>query len=464
MPPSIALVLSLGAIWFLHAYERRMNPEVSGAIWIPFLWMFFIGTRFPSQWLDLSAYGSMEHSDEYLEGSPFDRAVFLMLYVSAFAVLLRRRVGWGNVMAANVLLTAFFLYGLVSVTWSDYPWVALKRFVKVAEHIVMALVILTERNPAQAIDALFRRFLSVAVVLSVLFLKYYPEYGRGFDDWTGAPLNTGVTRDKNALGHICLLGAIFYASSMVSKAHLSLATLRHRRAIDLCMFLTICWLLGLANAKTALVCSVLGIVSILALARTRLGRSPLTFLVGIVLFALVGVLLDNAFGISEAGVEALGRNLTLTDRTFLWADVLAVDINPLIGTGFESFWLGPRAQVLWEKYWWHPNQAHNGYIETYINLGLIGLGLLLIILVSALLRALASIQREDPYGAMRFALLFGIIVLNYTDATFKALHVLYFTALLMSISMGSLQMSRDRRRSEVRVKGRLSALPPPRYP
>ncbi len=323
----------------------------------------------------------------------------------------------------------------------------MKRFIKVLEHVVMVVVVLTEPNPSQAIDALLRRFISVAVVVSVLFIKYYPEYGRAFDDWTGHPLNTGITLNKNSLGHICLLGAILHVSSIVSKAHRAMAPVTRRRtAIDVTMLVAVFWLLELADAKTALVCSSLGIVSILALARTRLGRSPAAVFSGVVILVVVGIILDSAFSVREAGIEALGRNPTLTDRTFVWDDVLAMPNNPFIGTGFESFWLGPRIDALWQKYWWQPNQAHNGYIETYINLGAIGVAMLVTVLISSFFRALVSIQREDPCGAMRFAFILAIIVFNYTDATFKALHILYFTALLMSISVGPLQAVRQRER------------------
>jgi len=433
MPPFVALVLSLALIVVLLASERRMNPDVSHALWIPFLWLFFIGTRFPSEWLDMQA-SAMQRPEEYLEGSPVDQAVFLALYVAALVVLVRRRLPWSGVIAANLSITAFFLYGLVSVVWSDFPWTALKRFVKVLEHIVMVLVVLTEANPAQAMDALVRRFLTTTVLLSVLFLKYYPEFGRAFDNWTGQPFNTGATTDKNALGHICLLGTIFYMSSLLSKAHQEVSrSTKGRMLVDIGLLAAVLWLLEIANAKTALICSIVGMVSVAVLTRTQLGKSPVAVFVGVVSLVGLSAVLDSAFNLREIGIEALDRNPTLTDRTFVWEDVLAMPNNALVGTGFESFWLGPRVEELWQKYWWHPNQAHNGYIETYINLGAIGVALLLIMLTAALFRSLGAMRDGDPFGAVRFSLILAIAIFNYTDATFKALHILFFTFLLVSL-------------------------------
>ena len=51
--------------------------------------------------------------------------------------------------------------------------------------------------------------------------------------------------------------------------------------------------------------------------------------------------------------------------------------NPIFGTGFESFWLGERPKQLEGIFFFIPNEAHNGYLETYLTLGLIGVFLLI---------------------------------------------------------------------------------------
>ena len=59
----------------------------------------------------------------------------------------------------------------------------------------------------------------------------------------------------------------------------------------------------------------------------------------------------------------------------IWTDLLAYPINPVLGAGFESFWLGERLEVLW-KNGGGRQMARNGYIEIYLNLGLVGLVML----------------------------------------------------------------------------------------
>src|SRR2546427_210154 len=42
-----------------------------------------------------------------------------------------------------------------------------------------------------------------------LFIKYYPEWGRGFDEWTGGAFNMGIAQDKNCLGADLLILGLF---------------------------------------------------------------------------------------------------------------------------------------------------------------------------------------------------------------------------------------------------------------
>ena len=63
----------------------------------------------------------------------------------------------------------------------------------------MVLIILTEQKPLMAVETVIRRCDYVLLPFSALFIKYYPEYGKVYDEWTGFGMYTGDT-NKN-LGH-----------------------------------------------------------------------------------------------------------------------------------------------------------------------------------------------------------------------------------------------------------------------
>src|SRR5581483_4780832 len=98
-----------------------------------------------------------------------------------------------------------------------------------------------------------------------------------------------------------------------------------------------------------------------------------------------------------AALQSLGRNPTLTGRTEIWSAVLHFAGNPLFGTGFESFWLGDRIKHIWAygEMTYGINEAHNGYIETYLNLGWIGVALLVNLIITGY-RNIHGAMRLDP--------------------------------------------------------------------
>jgi O-antigen ligase len=126
----------------------------------------------------------------------------------------------------------------------------------------------------------------------------------------------------------------------------------------------------------------------------------------------------------------MGKDATLTGRTEIWRLVLNMSGSPVFGTGFESFWLGNRADKMWQLYYFHPTQAHNGYIEVYLELGWIGIILLAGIIVTGYRNAIAML-RWNPDGArIRMAFIAIGLVYNVTEAGFRMMTITWFFFLL----------------------------------
>jgi O-antigen ligase len=98
--------------------------------------------------------------------------------------------------------------------------------------------------------------------------------------------------------------------------------------------------------------------------------------------------------------------------------------------------MGSRIDHLWSMYYFHPNQAHNGYIETYINLGWTGVALLLVLIVAGYRNIL---RMERGYaGSLCFAYFMVALVYNITEAAFKVMHPLWI-AFLLAVAAGAAQ-------------------------
>ena len=89
----------------------------------------------------------------------------------------------------------------------------------------------------------------------------------------------------------------------------------------------------------------------------------------VVAAAALLLLAEEMFGITALIIEALHRDPTLTGRTVLWQMLLKHAGNPIIGTGFDSFWMGDRLLAIGQGYWWQPNEAHNGIFRWGIFFG-----------------------------------------------------------------------------------------------
>jgi hypothetical protein len=77
MPPILAFVLTVVFIGFLIRRDLREKPNVTGALWIPLLWLSIICSRAVSQWLALAGFQVGGVSLE--EGSPVDAVVYFAL-------------------------------------------------------------------------------------------------------------------------------------------------------------------------------------------------------------------------------------------------------------------------------------------------------------------------------------------------------------------------------------------------
>src|SRR5262245_60900537 len=81
----------------------------------------------------------------------------------------------------------------------------------------------------------------------------------------------------------------------------------------------------------------------------------------------------------------------------------------------------------------HPNHAHNGYIETYFNLGSVGLFLLIGLIIVTFHKCRKELLETPEWGRMTMSYLVAILAHNWTEAGFKGLSVMFFVFYLILI-------------------------------
>ena len=115
--------------------------------------------------------------------------------------------------------------------------------------------------------------------------------------------------------------------------------------------------------------------------------------------------------------------------------MLSLDTHPWLGAGFESFWLGNRLDHLWSIFLWQPNEAHNGYLEVYLNLGWAGVTLLLVLLGTGYRHLVAVYRRDRMAGSMRLAYFAAAMAYSFAEAGFRMLDPMWIFLLLAIIAV-----------------------------
>ena len=493
MPRMLALCLCIVVILWLFYREHKLRPMPSGSLWITLLWSAIVGTRPISVWLGAGI--RVDRPEDLLDGSPLDRNIFILLILGAVVVLWNRKLSWRAIIASNPWLFLFFVYGGVSgLIWSDFPLVSLKRWFKAVGQLAAVLIIATDARPVAATRAVLARYVYLIVPLSIILMKYFPELGRYYNPWTYEPAFSGVTTNKNELGangFVCGLFLVWELvamrrhqgdSSVVDRPPLQETTPRvssgrrsggglasralpaprrllrwtrttavmpggprempHDSVSNLDRFcggvllLMILWILAQAGSSTAQICLFCG-AGIILLMRFRFAQKQAAYLgrYAIVLAVLPALVYFSPGGLATF-VGQFGRDVTLTGRTDLWADLLKIPLNPILGAGYKSFWLGPYVAQIWQKYYFHPNQAHNGYLETYLQGGLLGLGVLLLMVVSTGRTLKSYVMRGDQFRIFQFTCLITALIYNWTEALFDGLDLVWIMMLLAALTDG----------------------------
>src|SRR6266542_1265744 len=146
LPPSVASCLTIAFIVFLFRRDIRERPNVTGALWLPLIWLVIGCSRGLSLWLNIfgiqvSGAASVE------EGSPRDARFFLISIAVGLYILSNRGVRLAEIVGNNQWLTIFLLYCLVSIFFYDS---ASPEIYTLSLHValpIMALIVLTEPDP-----------------------------------------------------------------------------------------------------------------------------------------------------------------------------------------------------------------------------------------------------------------------------------------------------------------------------
>lgn len=354
------------------------------------------------------------------------RIIFVFIYFITIGLLAFRLQRTLVFLKSNLWL--LFLIGLAvaSVSWSSIPDVASRKVVALLGTTFFG-VYLGSRYSFEEQLKIYGWTFGISVFFSFIFAIALPEYGiMNTDAIVGAW--RGIYPHKNGLGESMFASFLtFYFLSLIYK--------KRQLLFQICCLLSIV-LIYFGESGTAFISVVFIFCTAQGLKRTSLQSKQGVFL--ILLFLILTLLILFLILINfTTFLEVNDKDITLSGRTVLWSSLWHfIQQRPILGYGYGSFFssLSRETNLLWQAHDWSPVHSHNGYIQLWISLGIVGLSVFAFGYVNCLLNSLFRyLTSKNLKMLWIFLFLMYTVFLNFTEVSFFSSNSIIWIISLASI-------------------------------
>jgi exopolysaccharide production protein ExoQ len=391
----LALLLSTGSIIPILRQGGRLNTENTADPLMQILWSI--------------VYGMM--------------AVLVAMHWTSVRELLR--VNW--------IMVPLMALPLISAAWSVDPVLTFQRSIALLGTTLLAVFLSARFSPTQILGVLSWA-LGIAMFASILFVVFLPEYA--LDTSSRGVAWNGAFTTKGQLGRMMVIASILWVWQLVHDGRLKLNILVVLTLSVTCVVMS--------ESKTALVALALIIpVSIVFSLFKR--RASIGFGLLFLWAVIAAITVPYYSRIVDDSLGFLGRDADLTGRTELWSITWeAIQEKFWLGYGYSGFWMGKDGPsvVVWRELFWEPPHAHNGYLEVWINLGLVGLVIVVALIVQGLYHAIKLCRIEGSlFNIFSASLLLFIAITNITEISLMTQNSFYWVLTLVCVFASAKQAS-----------------------
>lgn len=310
----------------------------------------------------------------------------------------------------NPLVAFLPALAILSTTWSQEPVFTFRKAILLVLSTLFAVYLARALRPRDLARLLMLAGF-VAAILSILLCTALPSYGI---DQIGQNAGSwqGIYPQKNSFG----MALVYF----LTPAYLPTEVTGIRRSHRILYSLLILALIGLARSRTAWVITVVYFALMMGL--RLIGKFPrkqavLILLIGLVIATGVGFELVNH---SDNLIQSMGRDDTLSGRTVIWSAAYKSAIKqPLLGYGYEAFWLGAKGEAVnvLIAVRLSLTHAHNGLLNLWLELGAIGVvGFVFLVLFALRDTVTAFHARRTPFLDWYIGLIFLTLFYNIDES------------------------------------------------
>lgn len=297
---------------------------------------------------------------------------------------------------------------------------------------------------------------SIIMVLSLAAATLIPSYGthviNGVLSWRG------VFDHKQMLGRVMGFAASFFLITLLDRRS-------NRWIAGICMIFAIL-LLKLSNSATGLIVFVFSLL-LLPLYQIVKQRGHRVVSLTIILLLSTVVAVGITVNLKTILVDGLGKDTKFNGRIPIWEHSIEKGLEkPFFGYGYHGFWSSDAADYVISHTWLGAPEegskdvefgqqqkaglSHNGFLDLFLQLGLVGLLLFILNLSFLLIRVLILVfsTRSIEYFWM-FVFLGVKVVSNISDSPtiLEPNSIFWITYVSIAIS-SSLELSRFRRKQQ----------------
>jgi exopolysaccharide production protein ExoQ len=331
-----------------------------------------------------------------------------------------------------ICLFAYLAFAGASVLWAFSPEHSSVRYLQ--QMMIVISIVLPVLLAARTVDMMRALFLCFGFSLILNLLCVFG--GSATVVSYGSQLVNigyqGYFNGKNYLGECAAVALLLSIHEMLHRGW--------RRAFGAVVALIAILLVFLSDSKTAfglaLICPFLAALTLLARKVTRISVAIILLTIPFCFILFSEITHSSLFSRIS---YILYHDSTLTGRTIIWDFAESeIEMRPLSGWGYQSFWLVPNSPSLEGPGWvkMMPN-AHNGYYDTMLETGYVGLALLLIFILVTL-HAVGRVADRDPRRARAvLSLALFIILYNFFESLWmRGFEFLWVVFLILVADIG----------------------------
>jgi O-antigen ligase len=362
-----------------------------------------------------------EHGLEYDEqGLLFAQILWSFLYLVMLFLVRHRIKEFVRLMWESKMLVLLLGWACVSVVWSIDRQATIRHCVALLFTSLFG-VYFAARYDLHRQLRLVAMALGVVVVASVGACLAFPEYGISAENPLEKPAWQGVLSNKNNLAMLVVLAVLILILYYIRGI---------RRPLMVVGIVLLFFLVVSTQSKTSLLYFVLSIIAFPFLRAFQRNASKRRKIVAFALLIAVG-LATWTYSNWENFTNSLGKDPGLTGRFVLWGVAVdSISQRPLLGYGFEAFWsnfYGPAYDFRSASGWTTGATTQNGFLNLWLDLGLIGVLLFVVSFVITYRQAMNLAKTtKSSEGLWPVAFLTFLFAYGLTEISFLTRNNLYW--------------------------------------